>query len=126
MAVDSRAIAFGLAVFLCLHISYLFLETAIKDALLPMVWLFFATPVLAGVVTGHFARRRPFVSLLVLGVLVAICVSALHLLWPWLGLRADMAPGQGVAALGVMSLMFMLPLVIVGGAVGVALPRAKA
>lgn len=125
MAVDRRAIMYGLGVFLCLHLGYLFLETALARAFVPLVYLFFATPVLAGALTGYLARRRPLASLVVLGVLVALGVSTFHVLWAWLGLRADAGGGEGAARLGLLSLLFALPMVIVGGAVGVAFADAK-
>lgn len=62
--------------------------------------------------------RQPFGSLLVLGGLATIGVSVLHLLWPWLGLRADLGGLRGAVKLGILSLLFVLPMVVVGVAIG--------
>lgn len=121
---DGLAIAYDLAAFLILHVGYLFLEASITNAFMVMMWLLFATPVLAGGVTGYFAQGRPFLALLILGVAVACCVGILHLLGPWLGF------GKGVGGLGgsftlvVSSLVFVLPMVVIGGAIGSYISRA--
>ena len=122
---DIRAIVYGLGTFLILHVGYLFLEESITDAFLPMMWLFCATPVLAGV-TGYSARRQPFLSLLVLGVAVTICISVLHVLWSWLGLRRGAGDLSGAVTLGVFSLIFVPFAVVVGGAIGAFISRAHA
>jgi hypothetical protein len=121
---DARAIVYGLGVFLILHVGYLYLEASITNAFLPMVWLFFATPVLAGGVTGYFAQRQPFLSLLVLGIAASVCVGLLHMLWTWLGLHNSVGGLSGSVTLGIFSLVFVLLAVIVGGAVGAYISRA--
>jgi hypothetical protein len=126
MISDTRAIVYGLGAFLILHVGYLFLGASITNAFLPMAWLFFATPFLAGGVTGYLAQRQPFLSLLVLGVAVTICVSVLHLLWSWLGLRTGEGGLSGAVTLGIFALVFVLPMVVIGGAIGAFISRAHA
>ena len=123
---DTRAIIYGLGAFLILHVGYLFLETSITNAFLPMMLLFFATPVLAGGVTGYFVQRQPLICLLVLGIAVTICISVLHVLWSWLGLRTGAADWSGAVTLGVFSLIFVPFAVIIGGAMGAFISRAHA
>jgi hypothetical protein len=123
---DSLAIAYGLGAFLILHVGYLFLEASITNGFMAMAWLFFATPVLAGGVTGYFAQTKPFSALLVQGVAVAICVSMLHLLGPWLGFRDGARGLGGSVTLGIFSLVFLLPMVVIGGAIGSFISRAHA
>jgi hypothetical protein len=124
MVRDSLAIACGLGAFLILHIGYLFLEVSITNGFMAMAGLFFAAPVLAGGVTGYFAQARPLRALLVLGVAVAICVSMLHLLGPWLGFRNGVGGWGGSVTLGVFLLAFLLPMVVIGGAMGSFISRA--
>ncbi len=48
MSNDGLAVIYGLLAFLMLHVGYLYADAAIENAFLAMMWLFFATPVLAG------------------------------------------------------------------------------
>jgi hypothetical protein len=121
---DGLAIAYGLGAFSILHVGYLFLEASITNTFIVMMWLFFATPVLAGGVTGYFAQRRPFPALLILGIAVACCVGILHLLGPWLGFGNGVGGLGGSVTLVVFSLMFVLPMVVIGGAIGSYISRA--
>jgi hypothetical protein len=123
---DTLAIASGLGAFLTLHVAYIYLEASIMNAFLAMAWLFFATPVLAGGLTGYLAQRQPFLSLLVLGVAIAVCIGGLRWLGLWLGIRTGVSGLSGSVTLGVFSLIFVLPMVIVGGAVGAFISRARA
>jgi hypothetical protein len=54
----------------------------------------------------------------VLGLAVTIGIGVLHLLWSRLGYRPDVGGSSGSFALGVFSLVFVLPAVVVGGAIG--------
>ena len=126
MARDIFAITSGLGAFLILHAGYIYLEASITGAFLAMAWLFFAAPVLSGGVTGYLAQRRPFLSLLVLGVVVAACIGVLRSLGPWLGVRTDLGGFSGSVTLGVFSLIFVLPMVVIGGAMGAFISRARA
>ena len=63
-------------------------------------------------------------ALLVLGLGVAPGVSMLHLLGPWLGFRNGVGGLGGSITLGVFSLVFLVPRVSVGGAVGSFISRA--
>lgn len=121
---DGLAIASGLGAFLILHVGYLFLEASITNAFMVMMWLFFATPILAGGVTGYLAQGRPFLALLILGMAVACCVGILHLLGAWLGFGKGVAGAGGTVTLVVFSLVFTLPMVFIGGAIGSYISRA--
>jgi hypothetical protein len=123
---DILAIASGLGAFLILHIGYIYLEVWITNAFWAMVCLFFATPVLSGGVTGYLARRQPFLSLVVLGVAVAACIGGLRLLGSWLGIRTGVGGLTSSVTLGVFSLIFVLPMVVIGGAIGAFISRARA
>ena len=126
MTRDILAITSGLGAFLILHVGYIYLEASITNAFLAMAWLFFATPVLSGGVTGYLAQRQPFLSLLVLGVAVAVCIGVLRLLGSWLGIRTGVSGLSGSVTLGVFSLIFALPMVVIGGAIGAFISHARA
>jgi len=121
---DGLAIAFGLGAFLILHVGYIFVQASITNAFMAMVFLYFATPVLVGGITGYFAQRQPLPALLVLGVAVAISVGVLHLLGPWLGFPTGAGDLGGSVTLAMFSLVFALPMVVIGGAVGSYISRA--
>ena len=123
---DILAIASGLGAFLILHVGYIYLEASFTNAFLAMSWLFFATPVLSGGVTGYLARRQPFLSLVALGVAVAVCIGVLRVFGSWFGLRPGVDGLTGSVTLGVFSLIFVLPMVVIGGAIGAFIARARA
>jgi choline-glycine betaine transporter len=126
MTRDILAIASGLGAFLILHIGYIYLEAWITNAFWVMACLFFATPVLSGGVTGYLARRQPFLCLVVLGVAVAVCIGVLRPLSSWLGIRMGVGGLSSSVTLGVFSLIFVLPMVVIGGAIGAFISRARA
>ena len=115
---DVRAIVIGLGCFAILHIGLLGLEALAKELFLPLLWLFLATSMLAGMVTGYVARRRTLLTLVVLGIGVSLCVGVLHAVRSWFGLPADIGGRNGAAALVMLCLLFVVPLVVLGGAIG--------
>jgi hypothetical protein len=123
---DSRAIAYGLGFFVVLHVGYLYLERLAMNLFFAMLWLLVAASVLSGVVTGYLARRSVFASLLVLGIGVATCICLLHLVRSWLGLPNYGVDLSGVAALAVACALFIIPAVLIGGAIGSSLSPAHA
>ena len=119
---DVRAIAIGVGFFAVLHISFLFLEAQARGLFVPLALLFAATTVLSGMVTGYLARRRQFISLLLEGAGVSVCVGSLHLVRNLAGLRSDVINGwNGAATLVLFCLIFVVPLVVLGGAIGASI-----
>jgi hypothetical protein len=125
MSRDSLAVIYGLLAFLMLHVGYLYADAAIENAFMAMMWLFFATPVLAGSITGYFAQRRPLLCLLALGAAIAVSVSLVHAYRVGLGIRSPAGGLGGTVALGVFSLVFQLPMALIGGAVGAYVARTR-
>ena len=123
---DFRAIAYGLGCFVILHVGYLYLERLAMNLFFAMLWLLVAASVLSGVVTGYLARRRVFASLLVLGIGVVTCICLLHVVRSWFGLPNDGGDLSGVAALAFTCALFIIPAVLVGGAIGSSVSRAHA
>jgi hypothetical protein len=116
-APDFRAIGIGVVFYSALQFAFLFLEAQAERMFLPLIWLFFATPVLAGMVTGYLVRRRRLPSLLLEGAAISVCTGALHMMRGVAGLPGNVAL-SGTAALVLFCLLFVLPLVVVGGAIG--------
>ena len=123
---DVRAVGYGLGCFVILHIGYLCLEALASNVFFAMLWLFVATSVLSGGVTGYLAERRRFVSLLVLAIGVVACVCLLHFVRSWFGLPSVAGGSSGVMALVAMCLTFIVPAVVIGGAIGASISRVHA
>jgi len=124
MIANIRAIATGMVVFVVLLTAYFALVTWVRDAPPFVAFLSYAVPVAGGCVTGFMVRHREFVALLVLGVAAAIYQGILNFVWGWLGLPTDLGGLRTLPWVVGLSLVTIVRLVVVGGAIGSFLQRA--
>ncbi len=105
---DFRAFAIGLAVFTALYSVFL---------LLPVYPLFFAIPLIAGGVVAYLSGRRQFAAVLSLGVVGSGVVAVLNFAASAIGLPSDFPGASSIPLVAALSLLYQVPLVLVGGAV---------
>jgi hypothetical protein len=120
-----RGFLTGLAVFVAMNVLYLALLTWTPSDSQSLGWLVlgveFAAPLLAGFVCGRLTQQHQFVTLFVLGIAAAACLGALNYGWGALGFPGDLAGLGNVPMVIGLSLFAVVPLVVVGGAVGATL-----
>ncbi|MFO1304961.1 MAG: hypothetical protein U1F54_14600 [Burkholderiales bacterium] len=129
MATDLRTILIAVVVFVAVMVAYFTIVTTIPDLPRPLDTIAFASwwaaPLAAGFICGYRARHRPVVALLVLGVIGAICVGTLNLAIGALGVPTDFGGATALPLVIGLSLLTIIPLVVVGGAVGAKVRDAK-
>ena len=119
---EIRAILAGTVVFVILAIGYVLFITLMASvtatasyAQWSVVALGVLAPLLSGVVCGYLAQRHDFLAVLALGVIDSCVIVALGMVGDLLGISRD-----HIGALWEITavVIFCVPLVIVGGAVG--------
>ena len=119
---EIRAILAGTVVFVILAIGYALFMKLIANvpatapyAQWSVVALGILAPLVSGVVCGYLAQRHDFLAVLALGVIDSCVIIALGMVGDLLGI-----PRDHIGALWEIAsvIMFCVPLVIVGGALG--------
>jgi hypothetical protein len=105
---DFRAFAIGLAVYTALSVLYF---------AAPLFPLYFAIPVISGGVVAYLSGRRQFAAVFSLGVVGAAVGAALNFVASSLGAPSDFRRASDIPFVAVMSLLYQVPLVLIGGAV---------
>jgi hypothetical protein len=122
---ELRAFLTGLAIFLVLTLGYFLLIAGVRSDNQLLGWfalaIEFSASLLAGFVCGRFVQRRQFATLLVLGVASALSLGVLNYLWGALGFPSDLGGLGNLPVVIGLSLLTVVPLVVVGGAVGAKL-----
>ncbi len=122
---DLRAVAVGIGVFVVLTVAHLALETWTPMLSAPFGWLAIgmvnATPFVSGFVCGYLLQSRRFLPLLVLGIGASLCLGALNFGWGLIGFPVDLGGIRNVPWVIGLSLLSVIPLVALGGAIGVKL-----
>ena len=125
MARDLRAYVIGVSVFVVLTIAYLTLITSSSNVPEYVGWTFlamgYAAPLVSGFVCGYLAQQRQFLTLLALGISAAVCLGGLNFASGALGFPVDLGGLGGMPLVVGLSLFTVVPLVVVGGAVGAKL-----
>ena len=125
MTQDLRAFTVGVGVFAVLTVAYFAFVTWVRDV--PQFIgrfafvLEYGAPLVSGLVCGYLVQKRQFLTLLVLGISAAVCLGGLNLAWGALGFPTDLGGSGNLPWVVGLSLFTVVPLVIVGGAVGATL-----
>jgi hypothetical protein len=127
MALDLRAFLAGLAASVATNIIFFALVTlGWSDSQLfawAVVAVGYAAPLLGGFVYGYLVQEDHFVALLVLGIASAVCAGSLNFVLGELGFPVDMVGLGNLPWVIGLSLLAIVPLVVIGGAVGAELHR---
>jgi hypothetical protein len=105
---DLRAFAIGLAVFTALYAAFL---------LVPIYPVYFVIPLVCGGVVAYLSGRRQFAAVLGLGVVGSGVVAVLNFAASALGYPSDFPGASSILLVAGLSLLWQVPLVLVGGAV---------
>ncbi|RLA01459.1 MAG: hypothetical protein DRQ47_08050 [Gammaproteobacteria bacterium] len=83
-----------------------------------VIWAPYLTMFICGLVTGHLAKSRIWLSLMFLGFSMAIIMGILNFLWHTVGFSSDFPGVVGSLHLTILSIPYALILSIIGGALG--------
>ena len=127
MTGDLRAFAIGVGVFVVSYAAFLALGTWVRDVPPSVGWLIlaagYAAPLVSGFVCGYIAQKWQFLTLLALGIGAAVCLGGLNFAWGELGFPVDLGGSRNLPWVIGLALLTVVPLVVVGGAVGATLQR---
>lgn len=118
---DLRAFGFGLVAFVLLTVAYLGGGSMVRDPPQVIAWAIAASiyvaPALAGFVCILRRPKHQFQTLLVLGLAASAALGVLNFAWGELGYPVDLGGADQILLVTGLSLIAVVPLTVVGGAV---------
>jgi hypothetical protein len=126
---DLRAFLLAVGVFVTLMVAYFALATVLREVPEPLGTLvlaaWWAAPLVSGFLCGYLVRRRQVLVLLTLGVVGAACLGGINLAAGALGISTDLGGLANLPWVVGLSLLTIIPLVVIGGAIGAKLRNAS-